>query len=1353
MRPIIYSLKGSGTASLNSDTSLLRIVLNDHLGDPYLVFETYALLADTFTMVLADTSDETRYLKKIIPSSVSVQVVDGSVFISTVSYDTVAAGDMDLLIVQQKGYMDSCKVARLNQRIVEEHMYWRAGVTAQSSQFYRERWQPTAPVLPFDGFDYYKGGIFESIGRRTYTYATSSMVPSFDWRNRHGANQPDSPYYDGDANGSGWFTPAKDQEPCSLCYVFAPVGAVEARLNLFYNKHGSNSHPDISISEMDVWSCPFKLNGSCDSFGYQNQSYNRLKDDYRVDCTCLPYIPSNNCSDKCTNANEHEQIKIESEWHVPLNVTPTEDDLKAYLITKGPYTVRLPSFFSSPHYVVLSGFDVGVPNKKVYLNPMDSSDYVIIQDDSPLNGATTLWFKNSWGPDWGVNGFCSTPIPVNQIDLSQIQGPAGKVLWKKHETEQPVCTDEDGDGYYWWGIGETKPESCPTCPAERDCDDNDPNVGPYDANYYCTPLCEFEADNPLVVDQTETWETDRHFRRNVIVKRGNTLTIKNCRVTFAANARLLVEQAATLIIDNATLNAGCNQMWTGIEVLGNSTAQQTPAYQGTLEISNNSVIENALCAIKSPNYDYQPDGGAPYCTTTGAIINVTSCTFKNNKVAVEFMPYAVTTDNVGYFERCTFVTDGTLLSNQTPDYFVKLNGVRTIDFFGCTFTNTRTLSLSNFTGQGNGLYAFDAGFRMQPIKVWGYPMYYPAFTNLNRALYGLDVTHNNGTLIKQANFTNNYRTGYFSGYLGAGSLEFVINQVGVFTPNSPVETEPYGLYLDNCTGYTVEQNAFSSGSSDYFTLGIIANNSGTDNNSIYNNTLHNLYCGILAQNRNRNSDGTTGLSIKCNDFTLCEYDIAVTAGSSGNEMGINKWQGSGQNFATAPAGNTFSHYNTLYGDYSNNCHSLTYYYNNGGNVVNGSAITYVIPEYRTTNVAPSVNPYPYTYSKLVNCPVNYPLEIDEFEEKEEFGLASQESDSLSDLYLSVVDAGNTDSLKQIVQTSFTSEAWQIYQELLNVSPWLSDTVLVASAIKEDVLDAAMLTDVLSANPQAAKSDTVQTTLDARYNLLTEEQRSLIDENLVVLSAKELLEGEISMQMEQRDRHRDNIIRYYTQSNEPSSNDSLLAFLDRDLNPNSKYLKALEQFKNKDWADMNSTLNDIQLSNSLTESETNNHNAFSYLLNLNRRLLQNGKSLLQIDSVQADSLNNLYGITSGMVNAQLRNYLIHSDSLAYYEPVLLPGTGFKKGQIRFYNIAPAMGKPALSIYPSPATNYIIVRYSLADNGFITITGIDGKQYADIKLISPNGSKVIPIGNLSSGVYILSLFSNNNPINQLNFIKTK
>jgi len=48
--------------------------------------------------------------------------------------------------------------------------------------------------------------------------------------------------------------------------------------------------------------------------------------------------------------------------------------------------------------------------------------------------------------------------------------------------------DLDKDGYYNWGIG-PKPKTCPACPDEVDCDDSDPNKGPYiDSTGFCKPI-------------------------------------------------------------------------------------------------------------------------------------------------------------------------------------------------------------------------------------------------------------------------------------------------------------------------------------------------------------------------------------------------------------------------------------------------------------------------------------------------------------------------------------------------------------------------------------------------------------------------------------------------------------------------------------------------------------------------------------------------------------------------------------------------------------------------------------------------------------------------------------------------
>jgi hypothetical protein len=48
---------------------------------------------------------------------------------------------------------------------------------------------------------------------------SSSLVESFDWRTRHGADNPDSPYYHRDSSGSDRLTPVKRQR-CNQCWVF-----------------------------------------------------------------------------------------------------------------------------------------------------------------------------------------------------------------------------------------------------------------------------------------------------------------------------------------------------------------------------------------------------------------------------------------------------------------------------------------------------------------------------------------------------------------------------------------------------------------------------------------------------------------------------------------------------------------------------------------------------------------------------------------------------------------------------------------------------------------------------------------------------------------------------------------------------------------------------------------------------------------------------------------------------------------------------------------------------------------------------------------------------------------------------
>ncbi|MFH1298186.1 MAG: C1 family peptidase [Bacteroidota bacterium] len=233
----VYSVNISGGVNLLSDSSLVRVVLIDTYGNHYMIFESYPLITHENAYDTLHASDETTFLDGVICDSLRIDIISAFLNLDSLKLDTAYISNAPEMQAQAKWDHDSIKIAIMNQRIVEEHMYWRAGRTSITSMSFEEKYRLLGDKYNWVGFDYYIGGIYEFIHKRVSGNPITNVVGSFDWRFRHGATNPESPYYDGDPNETGWLTPLEDQSVCGSCWAFTSSHTIADYCNLFFSDH------------------------------------------------------------------------------------------------------------------------------------------------------------------------------------------------------------------------------------------------------------------------------------------------------------------------------------------------------------------------------------------------------------------------------------------------------------------------------------------------------------------------------------------------------------------------------------------------------------------------------------------------------------------------------------------------------------------------------------------------------------------------------------------------------------------------------------------------------------------------------------------------------------------------------------------------------------------------------------------------------------------------------------------------------------------------------------------------------------------------------------------------------------
>lgn len=309
------------------------------------------------------------------------------------------------------------------------------------------------------------------------------------------------------------------------------------------------------------------------------------------------------------------------------------------------------------------------------------------------------------------------------------------------------------------------------------------------------------------------------------------------------------------------------------------------------------------------------------------------------------------------------------------------------------------------------------------------------------------------------------------------------------------------------------------------------------------------------------------------------------------------------------------------------------------------------------------------------------------------------------------------------------------------SPNITDIKIKTAINREELLNNAMLRDIMVANPQSAKSEPLMQELDMRLDPMPEYMRDEILEGIFLLSDKELMEARRDMNQ---------CLYQYGFSRLLSSSltdtlaipvDTLMSLLSADGSSASLLRQAWVLLENGDTISALNRMTSIgtEISLSIAEiAEIEQQQAFIQWLATNPSM----------DTTSLELLNIYMQSYSSTVSSAARGLLVANGLMVYDEPYLDPDLS-KSSEV--INPAKNSVKPTeslLKVYPNPAHDFITIEYNTNNdkaNVVVEVSDESGRKVYSQQLIRQLDEIILDTRNFKSGNYIVKLVVDNKTAN--------
>jgi len=247
----------------------------------------------------------------------------------------------------------------------------------------------------------FAGGALRKGASEEQRVAASFLPQNFDWRNYGGRN---------------YVSPVRDQGDCGSCYSFASTAMVEARLRIVTNF----SREDI-FSPQDVVSCARYLAQGCEGgFPYLVAGRYAHQQGF-VPEHCNPYQGED--TDTCTTTKDCPRTYVnEYEYVGGYYGAATEEAMMLELASNGPLAVGFEVHqdfinysggiyqYTPDSYGLMGSFD-----------PFYEINHAVLLVGWGVQDGVKFWsIKNSWGENWGEDGYFRILRGVNECGVESV---------------------------------------------------------------------------------------------------------------------------------------------------------------------------------------------------------------------------------------------------------------------------------------------------------------------------------------------------------------------------------------------------------------------------------------------------------------------------------------------------------------------------------------------------------------------------------------------------------------------------------------------------------------------------------------------------------------------------------------------------------------------------------------------------------------------------------------------------------------------------------------------------------------------------------------------------------------------